>query len=155
MGKFNRSIGMLMVVVSLVLALAACGGGSANESSGSAKESSEGSKSSEEKEIVVPEGEPEMVFTGSIVAEYGQMETTVDLYDDGAVIATIEYASRETLYDGSWSMSEDESTISIDLNDKEGTSWEAIKGDDGFYAFEYKTFDGKNDAVIPLTTNPK
>ncbi len=148
MKRFNKSIGLLMVVLSLVLALAACGGGNAKESSGS-------SESSEEKEIVVPEGEAEIVFTGKTVAEYGLMEPTLDLYDDGTAIMTIKYASKDNVFDGSWSMSEDQSTISLDLNDREGSSWEVVKGDDGFYAFEYKTFDGKNDAVIPLTTNPK
>ncbi|RKL65526.1 hypothetical protein CR203_20210 [Salipaludibacillus neizhouensis] len=155
MKMFSRSIGVLMVVLSLVLVLAACGGESANESAnGSANESNENSNSSEEKEIVVPEGEPEIVFTGKGVAEYGLMEPTLDLYDDGTVIGTVLYAKRETVFDGSWSMSEDESTISLDLNDRDSTSWEVVKGDDGFYAFEYKTFDGKKDVVITLTTNP-
>jgi ABC-type glycerol-3-phosphate transport system substrate-binding protein len=148
MKRFSRSIGVLMVVLGLVLALAACGGGSAKESSGS-------SKSSEEKEVVVPEGEPEIVFTGEAVAEYGLMEPTLDLYEDGTVIMTIKYGGKDNVYDGSWSMSKDQSTISLDLNDREGSSWEVVKGDDGSYAFEYKTFDGKGEAVIPLTTNPK
>jgi ABC-type oligopeptide transport system substrate-binding subunit len=147
MKRFSRSIGVLMVVLSLVLALAACGGESAKESSGS-------SKSSEKKEIVVPEGEPEIVFTGGTSAAFGPMQATLDSYDDGTVIMTVIYASRESVIDGSWSMSEDESTISLNLNDEQGTSWEAVKGDDGFYAFEYTTFDGKGEAVIPFTTNP-
>ncbi|MFC4319903.1 hypothetical protein [Litchfieldia salsa] len=150
MKRFSKSIGVLMVVLSLVLALAACGGDSAKESS--AKESSEGSKSSEKKEVVVPEGEAEIVFTGGTSAAFGQMDATLDLYDGGTAILTTAYAKRETVFDGSWSMSEDQNTISLNINDNDGTSWEAVKGDDGTYAFEYKTFDGKGEAVIPFTT---
>ena len=150
MKKISKSVGLTMVILNLVLSMAAC-----NSNQGT-KESSEGSKSSEATTIVVPEGEPKVVFDGYGSAAFGPMEITLDLYEGGVLIFTSTYAKRETIFDGTWSMSEDEKSITVNINEREKTTtWEAPKGDDGFYTFDYKTFDGKGEAVIAFTTEVK
>lgn len=146
--KHIKNLLVVVLMFSLVLSLAACSGESASE------ESEETSKS--EEAVVVPEGEPVIVLEGYGTAAFGPMESTINLYEGDKLTFTTLYANRETVFDGTWSISDDEATITININEREETTtWEAKKGGDGFYTFDYTTFDGKGEAVVSYTSDVK
>lgn len=135
---------VLSLVIGTMVVLSACGA-----KAPAAEE--EGKTGGERAPVVVPEGEPEITMTGSTVAAFGPMDGVLDLYEEGTAILTVNYANRVTELQGSWEK-KDDTAISITI---EENTYDVKKADDGSFAFEYKTFDGKGEAVIPFTTAVK
>lgn len=140
MKKTMKKGWVLSLILGTMLVVGACG-------AKAPAEESEAASGGERPPVVVPEGEPELTFTGSTVAAFGPMAAVLDCYEEGTVILNVDYASRESQLQGTWEKKDGGASITI-----EDATYEVEEAADGSMAFEYKTFDGKGEAVIPFTT---
>lgn len=172
--KKIKSKGLLLVVlVILAMGLTACGGKETTESdkddntqaveetadsnkddssndSEEGEEAEEGQEEGQEQEVVIPDEDPTLQFTGFTNAAYGGMDSTVSLYENDIAIMHINYASRDRYFQGSWTKDDETSAITLII---EETEIEMNEAEDGSYSFDYPTFDGKDEVVIPFSTN--
>ena len=91
-------------------------------------------------------------LNGTAKGAYGDLVGKINCYDDGSLSLVITYAGSEKEYTGTWELAADYSKVSLVID---GETYEAPRGEDNTFSFEYKASDGTGDVLIPFTTAAK